>query len=269
MPELPEITSRAKEMNSALVGKKILKIEALQPKCLNLPIDQFQVALNGATISEVTNRGKWLFTETDQGWLLFNMGMGGELLLVDRPTLPAKHKMIIDFTDQTCLSINFWWFGYVHFVKLDQLASHGMTAKLGPNALDLSEEEFVQIVHSQKGKVKALLLDQTKLAGIGNAYIHDILFLAKLHPLRTVASLSDEEIHRLYNGIQGGLRPALEKRGAFYEYDLFGNKGDFTMDDILIGYRDGQPCPQCQTTIVKIKTGSTSSFICPNCQPEK
>ena len=268
MPEIPEIASRAQEMNMALAGKKILAIEANQPKCLNLPLTQFESAVAGATVLNVTHRGKWLFTETDQGWLLFNMGMGGELLLVDRHSLPAKHRVIIDFSDSTCLSINFWWFGYVHFIESDQLASHTLTAKLGPNVLDLDEKQFTEIIHAQKGKLKAFLLDQTRVAGIGNAYIHDILFLARLHPLRTIASLTQEEIHNLYQGIQGGLRPALEKHGAFYEMDLFGKKGEFTMDDILVGYHEGSPCPVCKTPIVKIKTGATSSFICPSCQPE-
>jgi formamidopyrimidine-DNA glycosylase len=268
MPEIPEIASRAAEMNSALAGKEITSIEILQPKCLNISPDEFQRALSGASILQTTYHGKWLQTETSQGWLLLNMGMGGEILLVDRSHLPAKYRLIIDFSDATCLSINFWWFGYVHFVEPDKLSLHEMTAKLGPNILDLSENDFTEIFHTQKGKVKALLLDQTKIAGIGNAYIHDILFLAGLHPLRTVATLTDHEIHRLYEGIQNGLLPALKKGGAFYESNLFGEKGKFLMDDILIGYREGQPCPHCQTPIVKIKTGGTSSFICPNCQPE-
>jgi formamidopyrimidine-DNA glycosylase len=198
-----------------------------------------------------------------------NMGMGGELLLVDRDHLPAKHRIIFDFFDSTCLSINFWWFGYVHFVALDKLVEHAMTVKLGPNVLDLSEAEFTERIRSQKGKVKAFLLDQSKVAGIGNAYIHDILFLAKVHPLRAIASLSDQEIHQLFTGIHDGLIPALNKGGAFYELNLYGQKGNFQMEDILIGYREGKPCPRCQTPIIKIKTGSTSSFICPSCQTEK
>ena len=269
MPEIPEIASRAAEMNTALAGKKIQSCEILQPKCLNLPVDQFQSTVTGAVIQRVTYHGKWIQAETSQGWLLVNMGMGGEILLVDPVHLPVKHRLIINFSDGTCLSINFWWFGYVHFVTVDELPLHTMTAKLGPNVLDLSESEFSQILKSQKGKLKVFLLDQTKVAGIGNAYIHDILFLAGLHPLRALTSLSDIEIHQLYQGIQNGLLPALKKGGAFYEMNLFGQKGNFQMEDILVGYREGLPCPKCKSSIVKIKTGGTSSFICPTCQPEK
>jgi formamidopyrimidine-DNA glycosylase len=222
--------------------------------------------MSGATVESVIYHGKWIMVRTSNGWVLLNMGMGGEILLVDRTKLPAKHRLIVDFSDGSCLAINFWWFGYFHFAALDRLQDHTMTAKLGPNVLDLSEVEFSDRIKAQKGRLKAVLLDQTKFAGIGNAYIHDILFMARLHPLRPIASLSAEEIHNLYKGIHGGLEPALAKRGAFYEMDLFGNKGDFQMEDIIIGYREGQPCPVCQTLVQKIKTGGTSSFICPACQ---
>ncbi len=145
-----------------------------------------------------------------------------------------------------------------------------MIAKLGPNILDMSKEDFETLLLSQnkKTRVKALLLDQSKVAGIGNAYIHDILFLARLHPNRLVASLSSSERAGLYQAVQDGLLPSLDKNGAFYETDLYGQKGRFTMEDILIGYREGNPCPRCSSSILKIRTGSTSSFICPVCQPE-
>jgi len=269
MPEIPEIASRAAEMNQALPLKTIAEIEVEQPKSLNTSPETFKAGLIGATIKAVTYHGKWLQVETTQGYLLINMGMGGEILLVDRAHLPEKHRLIIDFNDGTCLSINFWWFGYVHYAAPEKLGDHTQTAKLGPNILGLSEKEFIKRISGQKGKLKAFLLDQSQVAGIGNAYIHDILFLAGLHPLRLISSLTAEEIHRLYLGIQDGLLPSLKKGGAFYEMNLFGQKGNFQMEDIIIGYREGKPCPKCQTPIQKIKTGGTSSFICPTCQPEK
>ena len=264
MPELPEIMSRTAEMKRELTGKKIQDVEVLQPKCLNIPVDEFASRLKGATFEDFCFRGKWIEGRTDKGWLLINMGMGGELLLTDLAHLPEKYREILAFSDASCLSINFWWFGYTHYAPLDGLDKHTLTARLGPNALDLSAEEFSKLVSSQKGGVKAFLLDQAKIAGIGNAYIHDILFLAKLHPLRTIPSLTEDEIRALYSGMQKGLRTSLDKGGAFYEVGLHGQKGGFQMEDILIGYREGTPCPVCGTPIQKIKTGGTSSFICPN-----
>ncbi len=267
MPELPEIACRARQVNAELSGKVIHDIEVLQPKCLNLPVEQFRAVLKDARIEEASYRGKWIFVRTSRGWLLLNLGMGGELLLVTRASLPEKYRLVIDFADQTCLAINFWWFGYVHYVPENGLSSHAMTRKLGRNAIDLERAEFAQLLKGARGKLKPFLLDQSKVAGIGNAYIHDILFLARLHPLRALDSLQSSEIDRLYTAIQTGLRASLDKNGAFYEVDLHGWRGSFTMDDILIGYKEAKPCPVCSTPIEKIKTGSTSSFICPVCQP--
>jgi formamidopyrimidine-DNA glycosylase len=267
MPELPEIAVRAREMKQELVGKTISGIEILQPKCLNIPEKTFVQALTDAQLLDVTHRGKWLFVETTQGWLLLSLGMGGEILLVTREALPEKYRLIFDFDDGACLAVNFWWFGYAHYVPPGELKTHKMTAKLGPNALDLTADDLRRMLKGRRGGIKSFLLNQSRVAGIGNAYIHDILFLARLHPLRTINTLTDAEIDGLAEAIHQGLQPSVDKGGAWYEVNLYGGKGSFTKDDILIGYREDEPCPVCGTPIEKIKTGSTSSFICHHCQP--
>ena len=266
MPELPEINVRAREMKQELVGKTITDIEVIQPKSLNIPEDQFINALLGTQILDVFPRGKWIFIETTQGWLLLNLGMGGEILLTTRANLPEKRRLIFDFDDRSSLVVNFWWFGYAHYAPIDDLEGHAMTAKLGPNALDVSQDALRQLLDSRRGRIKSFLLDQSKIAGIGNAYIHDILWLAQLHPLQTIDNLGEGDIERLSKAIHDGLQPSIDKGGAFYEVNLYGEKGGFTMDDIFIGHKENEPCPRCGTTIEKIKTGSTSSFICPGCQ---
>lgn len=267
MPEYPEIYARAQEMKTSLVGKTIQAMEVLQPKSLNIPPEDFSQSLSGARIVGVSQRGKWIFIETTRAWLLLNLGMGGEILLVTPETLPEKYRLRFDFDDGSSMVINFWWFGYAHCVALDGLDQHEPTAKLGPNVLELSHEDWFRILDGQRKAVKSFLLDQTNVAGIGNAYIHDILFLARLHPQRKLNTLSSADVDALIQAVHNGLQPAVDKGGAFYEVNLYGEKGGFMMEDILIGYREGQPCPQCGTKIEKIKTGSTSSFICPNCQP--
>ena len=267
MPELPEIISRARGMSAELPGKIISAIEVTQPKCLNVPLAEFKAGLQGARLGKTTCRGKWLFTETNQGWFLLNLGMGGEIRLATRSSLPEKYRLLFDFSDESYLTVNFWWFGYAHYVRPDGLASHTMTAKLGPNAVDISPAGLLKMTSRQKAGVKAFLLDQKNIAGIGNAYIHDILFMARLHPLRSLTSLSETEVERLAHAIHDSLQSSIDKGGAFYEVGLHGQKGGFSMEDILIGYKEGHACPLCGTTIVKIKTGSTSSYICPSCQP--
>lgn len=266
MPELPEIMNLAEQMNTHLPGKEIVSLDVLQPKCLNLPEDAFVAALQGAQIVGASARGKWIVTETTRGWLLINLGMGGEVLLVDRQSLPEKYRLVMDFTDATCLAVNFWWFGHVHYAAAGY-TDHPMVGSLGPDALSVDAEQLRQALAGRRGTIKSFLLDQHNIAGIGNSYIHDILFHARLHPLRALNSLSQPEIHGLVQAVQTDLRRSYQLGGAAYEMDLFGNKGGFTADLIEVGYREGQPCPRCGTAIEKIKTGSTTGYLCPVCQP--
>ncbi|MFZ6028340.1 MAG: Fpg/Nei family DNA glycosylase [Chloroflexota bacterium] len=265
MAELPEIYLIAQQMQAALPGKAFAHFEIIQPKCLNVEPGVFSSALGGACIEAVNYRGKWVQAKTDRGWLLLCLGMGGEILLVDRSHLPEKRRLVFDFQDGSCLAVNFWWFGYAHYAA--QRSEHEMTARLGPNAIDLSPDDLQRLLTGRRGKLKAWLLDQSQIAGIGNFYIHDILFQARLHPLRPIQSLTPAEAHALASAIEDRLKLSIQKGGFAYEQNLYGQKGGFSMDDLLIGYKENQPCPACGTSIQKIKTGSTGSFICPACQP--
>jgi formamidopyrimidine-DNA glycosylase len=267
MPELPEIANRAAEMRAHLVGKTISGVEILQPKILNVNAESFAADITGGAIVDVTSRGKWIFVETTAGWLLINLGMGGEIRLVTRANLPEKWRFIVDFAGGDCLAINFWWFGYVHYVAPDGLAAHEMTSRLGPGILDLPAQDLRQLTSRTRTTIKTLLLDQERMAGLGNAYVHDVLFLARLHPLRPANSLTDAEVEALHQALRGGLQPSIDRGGAFYETGLHGQPGRFTMDDILVGYKEGKPCPACGAGIIKIKTGGSSSYLCPACQP--
>jgi formamidopyrimidine-DNA glycosylase len=267
MPELPEIVCRAREMAEALPGRKIREIEVLQPKCLNVPAEEFRRALVGASVRGVRHRGKWLVVDTTGGFLLLNLGMGGEILLVRSDALPEKRRVRFAFEDGHSLSLNFWWFGYAHVAPRGRLEEHPMVAQLGPDALEVGLAQFRKLLEGRRGGIKALLLDQSKLAGIGNAYIHDILFRAKLHPLRPISTLSDEDVKRLHRAIRTELGRSIQKGAASYEMGLDGKPGGFSAADLRVGYREGKPCPECGTTVAKIKTGSTASFICPRCQP--
>jgi formamidopyrimidine-DNA glycosylase len=104
------------------------------------------------------------------------------------------------------------------------------------------------------------------VAGIGNVYAQDILFKSKLHPNRSVSTLSTSEVKALYEAIREVLNKSIRLGGAFFDTDFFGNKGGLTMNDFLVGYKTGKPCPKCGAIIRKIRTGSTSSYICPECQ---
>jgi len=266
MPELPEIVCRAMEMTTHLKHRVIASVEVKQPKCLNLSVEAFEAGLLGAQIADTRQQGKWLVTDTSQGYLLINLGMGGELLLVERDALPDKWRIRFDFEDDMTFAVNFWWFGNVHYAQPGELANHTMIAKLGPNAIDVDCDEFQTLLLGRRGRVKSFLLDQSKIAGIGNAYVHDILFRAGLHPLRIIPTLQASDIERLHASMQEEFERSIAKGAANYELNLFGVRGGFGADDLLVGYREGKPCPTCGTLIEKVKTGSTTSYICPRCQ---
>lgn len=265
MPELPEITVLARQMKRELVGKTFTEIEVLQPKCLNVSEEAFVEALTGAQILDITQHGKWLLVETTQGWLLLNLGMGGEILLVTRDTTPDKYRLIFDFDDGASLVINFWWFGYAHHA-LDP-ADHPMVGSLGPDALRLTLDEFRELLRGRRGGVKSFLLNQSRIAGIGNVYVQDPLFKAGIHPLRAINTLSDDEVAALWGAIQETLQESIKHGGSAWEMSLYGEKGGWDERFLLVGYREGQPCPVCGAAVEKIKTGSTSSYVCPVCQP--
>jgi formamidopyrimidine-DNA glycosylase len=191
--------------------------------------------------------------------------MGGEILLVTRDTLPEKWRLIFDFADGTCLAVNFWWFGYAHFVQ--DLADHSMTVDLGPDAWGLTLKEFRELLRGRRGGIKSFLLNQKRIAGIGNVYVQDPLFEAGIHPLRTINTLSDEEIEALWRSIQETLSESIDRGGAYWEQNLYGERGGWDEGQLLVAYREGELCPTCDSVIEKIKTGSTSTHICPACQP--
>lgn len=213
----------------------------------------------------MTSHGKWLKVDTSQGWLLLGLGMGGEILLTDRQHLPEKHRLLLDFAHGGCLAINFWWFGYTHYVE--NLADHSMISRLGPDFMSLSREDLRRLLCGRRGGVKSFLLNQQRVAGIGNVYGQDPLFEAVIHPLRTLNTLTRDEIDALWRACRETLQESINLGGSYWEQNLYGEKGGWDSSYFLVAYREGEPYPTCGTTVEKIKTGSTSSHVCPTCQP--
>ncbi len=269
MPELPEIFTFSEQMNNELSGCTISEVQVFQEKCLNLPSGAFVEMLQGRTVVQVTSRGKWVFARLDRGvWLLLNLGMGGDILLHDNSlALPNKYQLRIDWQDGRVLTVGFWWFGYAHAVDDAGLSSHKMTAGLGLTPIRdaaFTEQQFLLLLQGRKGAVKNFLMNQHNVAGIGNVYIQDTLFQARLHPLRELQSLTTNEKVLLYHSIMQTLTEAVQLRGLAFEKDIYGQPGG--IQEFLVGYRKGEACPVCGTKIEKIKTGSTASYICPSCQ---
>jgi len=266
MPESPEITVLSRQMDEALGGRVFRDVEILQPKCLNLPPDEFAQHIRGQQIQGCYPHGKWIVTTTTHGYLLINLGMGGEVLLRSgRHDLPEKVRLVLDLQDGDCLALSFWWFGYCHFAR--NLADHPMVSKLGPDFMGLAFDEFRELLRGRRGGIKSFVLNQQRIAGIGNVYVQDPLFKAGLHPLRSIDSLNDSEIESLWLALRETLQESIDHGGSQWEQGLYGEHGSWDSSFFHVAYREGKPCPICGTAVEKIKTGSTSSYICPVCQP--
>jgi formamidopyrimidine-DNA glycosylase len=270
LPELPEIAVLSDQMRGKVVGKAVVDVEVLQPKNLNGPVDEFVEKVVGRRIVSVKARGKWLFLElSDDLFLLINLGMGGDLLYYNSDdVLPETYKFKMGLSGGSGFTINFWWFGYIHLVDAEELTAYKMTGDLGLSPLDdgFTLPYFRELLRGRRAQVKSFLLNQRRVAGIGNVYVQDILFKARLHPKRTIDTLTEVDVEVLYHSMRDVLTRSVAMGGLAYERDFHGNKGGFSSDQFLVGYKTGQPCPTCSTPIEKIRTGSTASYICPRCQ---
>jgi formamidopyrimidine-DNA glycosylase len=270
MAELPEIAKLANQMNDTLKGKTLRSIILLQDKCANITQEEFQKRTVGARIKEVYYKGKWIFTSLDKGEnILLSLGMGADILYFDdEKKVPDKYQVKVVFTDGTGYTARFWWFGKFLLISDEELASEPNTKDIAIDPYDpaFTLEYFTSLLKGKKTQIKAFLMDQKKVGGIGNMYMHDILFKARLHPQKKISDLSQDEIKLLYDSIMELMNLSRAKGTFAYENDFFGQKGGFGTEYFLVGYRENKPCPVCGETIISIKTGSTSTFICPACQ---
>ena len=270
MAELPEIFKISKQMNDTLNGKQIESLELLQEKCSNISEDDWNARITGAAVDRVYNKGKWILTELDNGEaILLSLGMGADVLYYEKDAvLPEKYQVNLRFTGGDGYTIRFWWFGkYLSSAILD-LENEPNTKDIGIDPFDARFDlnYFKNLLRGKKTGVKAFLMNQKNISGIGNMYMHDVLFKARLHPQRKISEISAEDVERLYGSITDILNQSLSVGAFMYENDFFGQKGSYGMDYFFVGYKEDKPCPVCGEKIVQIKAGSNSTFICPKCQ---
>ena len=263
MPELPEAETIVRDIRPFLEGKHIDGVEILKPQFTeNLSPE----ALEGKAIVRVRRRGKFVVLDLSDGsGLLFHLRLTGRLYLNSAPS--ASLILTIRTDDGVSLSLydprglaRAWW-----HPSPDEFLSF-----LGPEPLDESftPEELARILAGKRGSVKAVLLDQRNLAGLGNIYTDEALFLAGIHPRRPASSLSSEEVQRLHRAIREVLEKGIERRGTtFSAYrDAFGRRGQ-NQQSLNVFRRTGKPCPRCGTPIERMKVAGRSSHFCPRCQP--
>ncbi|MGL4669900.1 MAG: DNA-formamidopyrimidine glycosylase family protein [Methanobacteriaceae archaeon] len=274
MAELPEIIVFSKEMNKTLSGKEIKSVDVKQEKILNMDSNEFNDIIKNKEIIHVYNKGKWIFLELSGGYhILINLGMGADILYHDSLAVKNTEKALEEcqiaflFKDGSIFTSKFWWIGKVELVKNNELKNHKLTKDIAINPLDNNFTlEYFKTLIKGRSQIKNILLNQRKISGIGNVYIQDMLFKAKIHPQKQAKQLKSKEIEDLYNIIINNLNQSIDKGGLAYEKDIFGNPGSFTKDYFLVAYNEGEKCPECNSEIKKIKTGTTSSYVCLECQ---
>lgn len=276
MFELPEILRLAEQMNGELKGKVIVSAHLSDESASLLKMGfiypqprELEAILAKKTVDSVTGEGKWLYIKLKpEKYLLLGEISGKILYHRDKKTLPEKYHLKLNFADGSFLTVQVSFYGFIKVFKEEELETQRYPGKLGLSPVDANEftfQKFSHILDEYGNKIaKYVLLDQTKIAGIGNGYLQDILFKAKIHPKRKIVEISENERRFLYDSICGTLNEAVRLGGSRQEYDLYGNLGGYKR--ILDANMKGKPCPRCGTAIEKLNVLGSSSYTCPNCQ---
>lgn len=265
MPELPEVETVKRELEKAVVGKKILEVCVHHPKVIRQPSpDKFKKGLAGAKIKKVLRKAKVLILELSNGKaLVIHLKMTGQLIYPgggknSRVNFRLSDGKKLDFNDQRL---------FAELRLLDDWRSLKFIRQLGPEPFGLSEERFKAMLDRKKTKIKPLLLDQTFISGIGNLYAAEALFRARINPSRAANSLSEKEKAALFKEIKQTLSEAIKYKGSSVDQyvRLSGRAGGYLKYHKVYG-RQGKPCPVCGTAIKRIALAGRGTYFCPKCQ---
>ena len=269
MPELPEVETIKNELCHHIVGRRFTEVTVLDPKPVQQPsVEDFCQKLAGQRINSLERRGKYLIFHLSSGAaLVIHLRMSGALLLnPEQSDCYARVIFSLDngsqliFTDRRRL-------GAIWLVENEQ----SLVGKLGPEPLTpkFSTKTLTKRLQKHRAPIKAVLLDQAVIAGIGNMYADEALFAAKIHPLRKANSLSPQEIRSLHKAIRNVLQSAIDNKGASVDtYKRPDGQLGTAHSNFCVAHRGGKPCPVCGTPIQRLAIRNRGSYFCPNCQKE-
>ena len=274
MPELPEVETLRRGLEKHLVGRTIVEVRVQVSKMIKgtlLEPDVFKKSLEGTKILSVGRRGKHLINKLDSGYyLLLHLNMRGQLLMVPSDEPEAKYFAAAFLLDDG-VELRFhdmWTWGEMRLVSETELSEHPALRDMGPEPL--SEEWSVQdlqtgLAKRPKTAIKAVLLDQAVLAGVGNIYADESLHRAGIQPLRLTGSLTMSEATRLHSEIKAVLTEATESGGTISDnyVDADGQIGRFVP---RVYDRGGKPCVSCGTELTRIRVTGRGTVFCALCQ---
>jgi len=272
VPELPEVETVRRILYDKLVGRTIVGVEILTPRQIYHPDpDTFRAELEGAQVTDIERRGKYLIFRLGPLRLVGHLRMSGRLYacLPDRPR--AKHTHVIFHLDDG-VEVRYEdqrKFGGFHLLGPRGEGLPPGLASLGPEPLSgaFTPDVLTLALADRKSPVKAVLLDQTVVAGLGNIYVDEALYCARIHPERAAASLEQAEVVRLHECIRTILLQAVAKRGTTFSLYFAGDEARGEMyDELQVFDRTGAPCPRCGTPIQKLAVAQRGTHVCPTCQ---
>ena len=268
VPELPEVETIRAQLAPRLEGRSLVRVEILDPR-LTRPHDLFEVAeeLEGDRVVAVERRGKYLLLRLESGLgLLVHLRMTGSFGFA-----PVTHeRAVVELDDGSRLVYrDVRRFG-TWLVLEDADLEPYLATKNGPEPLGprFTVGWLSAQLARRRGPLKAVLLDQRVVAGLGNIYADEALWRARLSPLRPANDLDAEELVRLHRAIRAALRAGIECQGStLRDYARPDGSSGSMQDEFRVYGRDGLPCPRCRTTIAKTRVGGRGTWFCPRCQP--
>ncbi|GAA3401555.1 DNA-formamidopyrimidine glycosylase [Paenibacillus hodogayensis] len=274
MPELPEVETVRRTLEKLVAGKTIERVRVLLPRIIQKPDDRelFCAMLEGRTIVAVERRGKFLRLLLDGLVLVSHLRMEGRYGVYGADEELEKHTHVVfRFTDgQELRYKDVRQFGTMHLFGPGEDLTLPPLNKLGLEPLgdDFSAAKLVKVLAGKTTKIKPLLLNQAYIAGLGNIYVDEALFLAGIHPERTADTLTKRELEALHAAIVRTLQEAVDAGGSSIKSYVNGQGEMGMFQQQLAAYgRKGEPCQRCGKPIVKTVVGGRGTHFCPDCQP--
>jgi formamidopyrimidine-DNA glycosylase len=272
MPELPEIETLARRLRTSVTGRRIAEVH-LSGKKLRKPVaESFADKLRGRTIRKIRRRGKYLVLELEPeaSWVI-HLGMSGRILVGPQAKGQAKHThAVIRFSDSTRLEYRdprrFGLLAAYDTMKPRQIPELQSLGK-DPLSSGFDSAWLRPLLQKSREEIKSFLLDQRRVAGLGNIYACESLFHARIHPARRCFTLTPKEADQLVRAIRKVLRLAIRNRGTSFS-DFMDSDGKPGQNQYYLSVfqREGQRCFRCRALIQRIRQGNRSTFCCASCQ---
>jgi formamidopyrimidine-DNA glycosylase len=274
MPELPEVETVRSQLEPALVGRRFERVRIDDPRLVR-PYEPTEVAaeLEGERVAALERRGKYLVVRFESGRvLLIHLRMTGSLLRAPNGSLPADphRRAVVTLDDGSDVAYrDVRRFGTWLLLEPGESEPY-LASRVGDEPLDtiFTAARLGERLAGRRTSLKAALLDQRTLAGMGNIYVDEALWRARLNPLRPAADLDRNELRRLHRGIRAALEHGLARQGStLRDYRLPDGSGGSMQDEFRVYGRREEPCDRCGTPIARTQVTGRTTWFCPTCQP--